>query len=120
MLRLRFRAAAGRRACGRCSSRLMKSPRNFSNRFVSSKVAGEVASLNDPALDRLLDFAAEVGLVALIHNDIDVPFPKEEAPPAYLEQMRALLKRHPKTTIIWAHTGLGRVIRPKNHAEALE
>jgi len=88
--------------------------------FVSSKVAGEVASLNDPALDRLLDFAAEVGLVALIHNDIDVPFPKEEAPPAYLEQMRALLKRHPKTTIIWAHTGLGRVIRPKNHAEALE
>ena len=31
--------------------------------FVSPKVAGEVASLQDPALDRLLDFAAEVGLV---------------------------------------------------------
>ena len=33
--------------------------------FVSAKVAGEVASLQDPALDRLLDFAAEVGLVAI-------------------------------------------------------
>jgi hypothetical protein len=31
--------------------------------FVSAKVAGEHASLRDPALDRLLDFAAEVGLV---------------------------------------------------------
>src|SRR5262249_32757484 len=88
--------------------------------FVSSKVAGEVASLTDPALDRLLDFAGEVGLVALIHNDMDVPFPKPGAPPAYLEQMRALLKRHPNTTIIWAHTGLGRIVRPpKDHAATL-
>src|SRR5262252_4993958 len=39
--------------------------------FVSPKVAGEVASLQDPALDRVLDFAAEAGLVVLIHNDID-------------------------------------------------
>jgi hypothetical protein len=31
--------------------------------FVSGKVAGGVASLQDPALDRILDFAAEVGLV---------------------------------------------------------
>ena len=29
--------------------------------FVSSKVAGDTASLTDPALDRILDFAAEVG-----------------------------------------------------------
>ena len=31
--------------------------------FVSSKVAGETASLTNPALDRILDFAGEVGLV---------------------------------------------------------
>jgi hypothetical protein len=31
--------------------------------FVSSKIAGDVASLTDPALDRILDFAGEVGLV---------------------------------------------------------
>jgi hypothetical protein len=89
--------------------------------FVSPKVAGEVASLQDPALDRVLDFAAEVGLVVLIHNDIDTPFPKPGAKPAYLEQMTALLKRHPNTTLIWAHTGVGRVVRPiQAHAAHLE
>jgi hypothetical protein len=89
--------------------------------FVSAKVAGEVASLQDPALDRLLDFAADVGLVVLIHNDIDTPFPNPGAKPAYLEQMTVLLKRHPNTTLIWAHTGVGRVIRPiQDHAAHLE
>jgi hypothetical protein len=89
--------------------------------FVSAKIAGEVASLQDPALDRILDFAAEVGLVVLIHNDIDVPFAKEGAAPAYLDQMKALCRRHRNTTIIWAHTGVGRVIRPiKNHMANLE
>jgi len=85
--------------------------------FVSAKVAGEVASLQDPALDRILDFAGEVGLVVLIHCDMDVPFAKEGSQPAYLNQMKNILKRHPKTTIIWAHTGMGRVVRPiRNHA----
>jgi predicted TIM-barrel fold metal-dependent hydrolase len=89
--------------------------------FVSGKVAGEVASLEDPALDRILDFAAEVGLVVLLHNDIDTPFPKPDAAPAYLGQMTALLKRHPNTTLIWAHTGIGRVVRPiHDHAANLE
>jgi hypothetical protein len=72
--------------------------------FVSAKVAGEVASLDDPALDRILDFCAESGLLVILHNDMDTPFPKEGKPPAYLEQMKNLIKRHPKTTIIWAHT----------------
>ena len=44
--------------------------------FVSSKVAGDTASLTDPALDRIFDFAGEVGLLVLIHEDIDVPFAK--------------------------------------------
>lgn len=89
--------------------------------FVSAKIAGEVASLMDPALDRILDFAGEVGLVVLIHNDIDVPFAKEGSKPAYLDQAKAVFKRHPGTTIIWAHTGMGRVVRPiKNHAANIE
>ena len=89
--------------------------------FVSPKVAGEVASLDDPALDRILDFCAESGLLVIIHNDLDSPFPKPGKPPAYLEQMRNLIKRHPKTTIIWAHTGMGRVVRPvQRHAATLE
>ena len=80
--------------------------------FVSSKVAGDTASLTDPALDRLLDFAGEVGLVVILHNDIDMPFAKAGAEPVFLTQMKDLLRRHPKTTIIWAHMGLGRVVHP--------
>lgn len=89
--------------------------------FVSAKVAGETASLRNPALDRILDFAAEVGLVVLIHNDMDVPFAKPGSEPAYLSQMKEILKRHPKTTIIWAHTGMGRIVRPvQGHAAVVE
>jgi hypothetical protein len=80
--------------------------------FVSSKIAGETASLTNPALDRILDFAAQAGLVVILHSDIDMPFAKVDAEPVYLTQMKALLKRHPRTSIIWAHTGLGRVVRP--------
>jgi hypothetical protein len=80
--------------------------------FVSSKVAGETASLTNKALDRILDFAAETGLVVLMHNDIDMPFPKPNQEPYQVEQIRALFLRHPKTSIIWAHIGLGRVVRP--------
>jgi hypothetical protein len=88
--------------------------------FVSAKVAGETASLRNPALDRLLDFAAQVGLVVLIHNDMDVPFAKPGSEPAYLAQMKSLLARHSNATIIWAHTGMGRVVRPvTNHAATL-
>jgi hypothetical protein len=89
--------------------------------FVSAKIPGETASLTNPALDRILDFAAEVGLVAIIHNDIDMPFARQDAEPVYLTQMKALLARHPKTTIIWAHIGLGRVVHPVQvSAEAAE
>jgi predicted TIM-barrel fold metal-dependent hydrolase len=80
--------------------------------FVSSKIAGETASLINPALDRILDFAGEAGLAVILHNDIDMPFAKADAEPVYLAQTKALFKRHPKTAIIWAHTGLGRVVHP--------
>jgi predicted TIM-barrel fold metal-dependent hydrolase len=101
--------------------------------FVSSKVAGEIASLTDPALDRIFDFAAQTGLVVILHSDIDMPFAKAGAEPVFLKQMKDLLRRHPQTTIIWAHTGLGRVVHPSqpqatsgtaerspNHSEILQ
>jgi predicted TIM-barrel fold metal-dependent hydrolase len=88
--------------------------------FVSDKVQPGPASLLDPALDTLLATAGEIGLVVILHNDMDVPFPSDTAMPAYLEQMKALVRRHPNTTIIWAHTGVGRVVRPvKNHAAVI-
>ena len=89
--------------------------------FVSSKISGETASLTNPALDRILDFAAESGLVAIIHNDIDMPFAKQNTEPVYLSQMKALLTRHPNASIIWAHVGLGRIVHPvQTSAEAAE
>src|ERR1700751_1899550 len=89
--------------------------------FVSAKISSQVASLEDPALDRILDFAAEVGLVVLIHNDIDGTFAKEGSEPAYLHQIKGLFARHPNVTIIWAHMGLGRLVRPsKSHFADIE
>ena len=89
--------------------------------FVSSKIAGDVASLTDPALDRILDFAAEVGLVCLIHNDADRPFPRQGEPPVFLAQFKDLLRRHPRSSIIWAHAGVGRIVQPvQQHAAMLE
>jgi predicted TIM-barrel fold metal-dependent hydrolase len=80
--------------------------------FVSSKVAGTQATLTDPALDRILDFAGEAGMVVIFHNDINMPFPKPDQEPYMLKQLRALFSRHPNTTIIWAHVGLGRIVQP--------
>ena len=89
--------------------------------FVSAKVAGGAASLLDPALDSILALAGEAGLLVILHNDVDVPFATPGSPPAYREQMRAILARHPRTTIIWAHTGVGRVVRPvSDHLAMLE
>ena len=35
--------------------------------------------------------------------------------------MQALIKRYPRTTIVWAHTGMGQVVRPiKAHAVILD
>jgi len=89
--------------------------------FVSSKVAGEAASLLNPALDRILDLAGEAGLVVILHSDVDMPFPKPGQDPYPVRQLADLLKRHPDATVIWAHMGLGRVIHPlKDHAGMLE
>jgi hypothetical protein len=89
--------------------------------FVSAKIPGETASLTNPALDRILNFAAEAGLVVILHSDVDMPFAKTDAEPVYLSQMKAVLKRHPKSTIIWAHLGLGRIVHPiRVSAEAAE
>lgn len=87
--------------------------------FVSSKVAGEVASLTDPAVDRIFQFAGEVGLVVILHNDLSTPFAKDSDPPAHFEALLSLFRRHRATTIIWAHAGVGRVVHPVTRHVAL-
>src|SRR6476660_3997392 len=58
--------------------------------FVSAKIPGEVASLQNPASDRNLDFAAEGGFVVILQNDVDGPFAKARTEPAYLDGVKAL------------------------------
>lgn len=87
--------------------------------FVSSKIAGGPGSLRDPALDRILDFCGESGLLVILHSDIDMPFPKPDQEPYLVMQMKELIERHPKTPIIWAHAGLGRVVRPVHEQTAI-
>jgi hypothetical protein len=86
--------------------------------FVSAKISGETASLTNPAVDSILEFAGHVGLVVILHSDMDMPFAKEKAEPVYLTQMKDLLRRHPKTTIIWAHVGLGRIVHPAGYGSS--
>jgi predicted TIM-barrel fold metal-dependent hydrolase len=86
--------------------------------FVSPKVAGDVASLTDPALDSVLALAGRAGLVVILHNDLDVPFAKAGQEPVYLQQIKDLFRRHPATRIIWAHVGMGRVVHPPTSASA--
>ncbi len=83
--------------------------------FVSAKIPGETASLSNPALDSILDFAGRAGLIVILHNDMDMPMAKDGAQPVYLDQAKAVLKRHPNTTIIWAHVGLGRIVHPAGY-----
>ncbi|HUK34934.1 MAG TPA: amidohydrolase family protein, partial [Vicinamibacterales bacterium] len=80
--------------------------------FVTSKVATDPPSLSDPALDRLFSLAEEAGLVVLVHCDVDTPFPRTGMEPAYYAPLTKLFRRHPNATIVWAHLGLGRVVRP--------
>jgi len=87
--------------------------------FVSAKISGEVASLTDPALDSIFAFCAETGLLIILHNDVDDPFPKANTP-NYTDQLIQLFKRHQDASIIWAHCGLGRIVSPpKEYAKFL-
>lgn len=89
--------------------------------FVSSKVAGEVATVNNRALERILDFAGEVGLPVVFHCDVDMPFPKPNQDPYLVMKLKELFRRHDDTVIIWAHVGLGRVVRPpSNHLSMIQ
>jgi predicted TIM-barrel fold metal-dependent hydrolase len=89
--------------------------------FVSSKVAGPTASLVNPALDKIFDFCAETGLQVILHNDIDMPFPKDGQDNWDVKQLKNIFLRHPKTSIIWAHCGLGRIVHPvKSQLQMIE
>ena len=89
--------------------------------FVSSKTLGHTASLHNPALHKILKFAGEVGLVVILHCDINTVLPIKGERPVHFDVLKEIFRAHPQTTIIWAHTGLGRFVRPTaDHLELLK
>ena len=87
--------------------------------FVSSKITGHTASLHNPALDRILATTAEVGLVTILHCDIDNVRPGSQ--PDHYEDLMRVFAAHPRAIIIWAHTGLGRFVAPAGeHLDLLD
>ena len=87
---------------------------------VSSKIVGGAANIEDPALDKILRLAGEVGLVVILHCDVDAMISHNKDKPTYWDALEKLFDRHPRTYIIWAHTGLGRYVKArKNHTRWL-
>ena len=82
-------------------------------------------TLYNPSLKTIFDFAGESGLVVNLHSDI---YPAKvsydgaktvlspEAP--YTAGMIHVCKQSPQATVYWAHTGLGRFVKPaQNHLQ---
>jgi predicted TIM-barrel fold metal-dependent hydrolase len=76
-------------------------------------------TLYNPSLKTIFDFAAEAGLIVNLHSDVyparvtydgKVISMAPEAP--YTPGMKRLCKESPNTTVYWAHTGLGRFVKP--------
>jgi len=88
--------------------------------LVTSKIAGHAASVKNPAVNELLSFAGEVGLLVILHCDINEMRAVGDHP-AHIDDLRDLFSRHPDVNIIYAHTGLGRFVGPtKSHVAILD
>ncbi len=84
-------------------------------------------TLYNPSLKTIFNFAAEAGLIVNLHSDVyparvsydgKVLGMAPEAP--YTAGMKHLCKESPKTTVCWAHTGLGRFVKPaSNHLQVV-
>lgn len=84
-------------------------------------------TLYNPSLKTIFDFAAESGLIVNLHSDVyratvtydgKLVSMSPEAP--YTAGMKHLCTQSPKTTVYWAHTGLGRFVKPaSNHINVI-
>jgi predicted TIM-barrel fold metal-dependent hydrolase len=80
-------------------------------------------TLYNPSLRTIFDFAAESGLVVNLHSDVyraevthDGKVVRMTPETPHTDGMKHLCKQSPNTTVYWAHTGLGRFVKPApNH-----
>ncbi len=80
---------------------------------------GSRNSLYNPSLKTIFNFAAETGLLVSLHSDIypvtvthDGKLLASYPDRPYNAGMKQLCRATPHATVYWAHTGLGRFVRP--------
>jgi hypothetical protein len=76
-------------------------------------------TLYNPSLKTIFDFAGEAGLVVCLHSDIYPAIVSHDGKEVkllpekpYAEGMKHLCQGSPAATVDWAHTGLGRFVKP--------
>ena len=89
--------------------------------IIFNRLDGPKPTFNEAGLNHLLSFASQVGMVAIIHADIDsIAGAKDQSSEAiYFNNIKSMFMRHPNLTIIWAHSGLGQYIIAKPNHTAL-
>lgn len=100
---------------------------HFKKQEFSEKIAGGPPSLYSPSIDAIFDVINEMGAVAVVHCDHDMPynlsllndpgahliFNGKMPKPQYFEAVEAFLKRRPNVPTIWAHfMGNSRGVQP--------
>ena len=102
--------AARRSPASSRASASSRSTRNSSRR----RSRARPRACSNPALDRILDFAGRdrPRRASFTTTSTCRSRSRAQEPVSDRAAVRRCCKRHPKTTIIWAHVGLGRIVRP--------
>jgi hypothetical protein len=79
---------------------------------------GENARADHPALDDVLDICAARDWSVLVHQDASSAGRACER--EYVDELVAMLDRHPAVPVVWAHAGVSRRVRPGDHAHLLD
>ena len=78
---------------------------------------GEVARVNHPGLYDVLTFCEEKNVPINIHQNCTSVWHNDEY--EYLHELREILDKFPKVTVLWAHCGVSRRVTHKQYTDML-
>ncbi|MBN6038295.1 amidohydrolase family protein [Amycolatopsis sp. 195334CR] len=78
---------------------------------------GENPCADHLALDPVFDFAAEREVPIAIHHDSSSPGRPGEH--EYVDQLAGMLRRHPRTAVVWCHAGVSRRVEPQDQGKVV-
>ncbi|WP_214367332.1 amidohydrolase family protein [Pseudonocardia sp. H11422] len=84
---------------------------------LTNLTAGEQPSASHPALDPVFDFARTHGCPLALHHDSSSA--GRAGDHEYVPQLDMMLRRHPRTTVVWCHAGVARRIEPRRQADVV-